>query len=51
MTYSQMTGRPAEQTAGRMEMRWIPVTDERGRTRMEARWITAGQSVAAQHAA
>ena len=22
-----------------LEMRWVPVTDERGRTRMEAVWI------------
>ena len=25
--------------AGRMEMRWVPVTDESGRTYMEACWI------------
>lgn len=25
-----------------LEMRWVPVTDERGRTRMEAVWIEIG---------
>lgn len=27
-------------TDGRLELRWVPVTDERGRTHMEACWIT-----------
>ena len=35
---SQMTG--AGQAAP-LEMRWVPVTDERGRTRMQAVWIEA----------
>jgi hypothetical protein len=51
MTYTQMTARPATEPAERIETRWVEVTDERGRTRMEARWITVGPSVAAQHAA
>ncbi|WP_262347508.1 hypothetical protein [Nocardioides dongxiaopingii] len=33
-----------------LEMRWIPVTDERGRTRMEAVWIDPSV-VTAAHAA
>ncbi|WP_280633681.1 hypothetical protein [Nocardioides sp. 1609] len=33
-----------------LEMRWIPVTDERGRTRMEAVWIDP-TTVSAAHAA
>ena len=28
------------QMSGRLEVRWVPVTDERGRTHMEACWIT-----------
>lgn len=39
------------QTTSRLEMRWVPVTDERGRTRMEACWITVGQTAHASHAA
>ena len=36
-----------------LEMRWVPVTDEHGRTHMEAVWIetTAAPSVPAHHAA
>ena len=35
-----------------LEMRWLPVTDANGRTRMEACWITVGQaSTPATHAA
>lgn len=26
----------------RLELRWLPVTDETGRTHMEASWITVG---------
>ncbi|GAA4816135.1 hypothetical protein ACFQ0K_07710 [Nocardioides caeni] len=26
-----------------LEMRWVPVTDPQGRTRMEAVWIEVGQ--------
>lgn len=29
----------AEMTRRTPVMRWVPVTDERGRTRMEARWV------------
>lgn len=28
------------QMSGRLELRWVPVTDPRGRTHMEACWIT-----------
>lgn len=34
-----------------LEMRWLPVTDERGRTRMEAVWITPDVHASAAHAA
>jgi hypothetical protein len=50
MSHAQMTtGRSGD--TGRLEMRWVPVTDTRGRTRMEARWIAVDRSVAAHHAA
>ncbi len=39
---------PAE---GRLEQRWIPVTDEHGRTHMESCWITVGQPHPAASAA
>ena len=26
----------------RLELRWLPVTDESGRTHMEACWVTVG---------
>lgn len=29
-----------EPEAQRLEMRWLPVTDAAGRTRMEATWVT-----------
>ena len=29
-----------ETTAERLEMRWLPVVDAAGRTRMEATWVT-----------
>ena len=29
-----------ETTSERLEMRWLPVTDAAGRTRMEATWVT-----------
>lgn len=36
----------------RLRMQWIPVTDENGRTRMEARWTVADEAeVAQRHAA
>ncbi len=28
--------------ASRLELRWFPVVDERGRTRMQALWVDAG---------
>jgi hypothetical protein len=34
-----------------LEMRWVPVTDEAGRTRMEAVWIVPADSVGVSHAA
>lgn len=34
-----------------LEMRWVPVADERGRTHMEAVWIEVGQPTALHHAA
>lgn len=42
----QMAERPT------LEMRWIPVADERGTTRMQAVWIdSAAASVTTHHAA
>lgn len=40
MFEAQMADRP------QLEMRWVPVTDERGRTSMQAAWV----DVAAHHA-
>jgi hypothetical protein len=45
-----------ETQAERLEMRWLPVTDDAGRTRMEASWVTvpvapSAQDHAATHAA
>lgn len=34
-----------------LEMRWVPVTDEAGRTRMEAVWITPAAATVISHAA
>jgi hypothetical protein len=34
-----------------LEMRWVPVVDDAGRTRMEAVWITTGQTAVGAHAA
>ena len=31
-------------------MRWIPVVDASGRTRMESCWISAAQAAAPEHA-
>ena len=31
--------------ASRLELRWLPVVDERGRTRMEAHWVDVAESV------
>ena len=41
-------------TAERLEMRWMPVVDPSGRTRMEATWVTVPavpQGAAVTHAA
>jgi hypothetical protein len=46
-----------ETKAERLEMRWLPVIDASGRTRMEATWVVvpsaaaAAQEQAATHAA
>ena len=45
-----------ELQAGRLEMRWMPVLDASGRTRMEATWLVvpagaAHLDLAATHAA
>lgn len=34
-----------------LEMRWVPVTDEAGRTHMEAVWIVPTESASISHAA
>lgn len=34
-----------------LEMRWIPATDERGRTRMEMVWVVPTTTASATHAA
>jgi hypothetical protein len=34
-----------------LEMRWVPVTDAAGRTRMEAVWIVLTESAGISHAA
>lgn len=34
-----------------LEMRWVPVTDEHGRTRMETLWILTDEPIDAIHAA
>jgi hypothetical protein len=34
-----------------LEMRWVPVTDAAGRTRMEAVWIVLTESADVSHAA
>ncbi len=31
--------------ANKLELRWLPVVDERGRTRMEAQWVDTAESV------
>ena len=54
MDDSQMTRRAASAAQPeRLEMRWLPVTDARGATHMQAVWIDAGapSSAAAHHAA
>ncbi len=40
-------------TEGRLEMRWVPVADDLGRTEMQAVWIEVGTAPPAQvhHAA
>jgi hypothetical protein len=35
-------------TTERLEMRWLPVTDTAGRTRMEATWVPAPAQAAAE---
>lgn len=45
-----------ETQADRLEMRWLPVIDNSGRTRMEATWVlvpagTSAQQHAVTHAA
>jgi len=43
-----------ETQAERLEMRWLPVIDASGRTRMEATWVsvaTVEQQAAVTHAA
>lgn len=47
MQDSQMAARP------QLEMRWVPVIDERGQTRMQAVWIdtTSSLSTPTHHAA
>jgi hypothetical protein len=40
-----------ETTAERLEMRWLPVLDPSGRTRMEATWVVVGAVAPAQPAA
>ena len=41
MTNTEMTNQ--------LEMRWVPVTDDDGRTHMEARWIDASARPRARH--
>lgn len=36
---------------GRVHCTWIPVTDAKGRTRMEARWIAEPTTARVPHAA
>jgi hypothetical protein len=38
-------------TAERLEMRWLPVLDPSGRTRMEATWVGVPTAVAPQEPA
>lgn len=41
-----------EMQADRLEMRWLPVTDGSGRTRMEATWVLAPVTTSiSEHAA
>ena len=37
---------PTTMTPTRLEMRWTPVVDDRGRTRMEAHWVEASTAAA-----
>jgi len=39
-----------EPTTGRLEMRWLPVLDAAGRTRMEATWVVVSETPAQQPA-
>jgi hypothetical protein len=45
MTDSQVAERP------HLAMRWVPVTDERGRTRLQAEWFEVAPAPSAHHAA
>ncbi|GAA5141997.1 hypothetical protein GCM10023340_04770 [Nocardioides marinquilinus] len=40
-----------EKRNGQLELHWVPVTDERGRTRMEMVWSAPGETVSITHAA
>jgi hypothetical protein len=33
------------QMADKLELRWLPVVDERGRTHMEAHWVSPAEAV------
>lgn len=41
----------ANMSATHLEMRWVPVTDQQGRTHMEAVWIEVGGEPATLHSA
>lgn len=34
---------PDSQVASKLELRWFPVVDERGRTRMRALWVDVAE--------
>lgn len=36
-----------EKASGELQMRWVPVVDERGRTRMETCWVLLGAALPA----
>lgn len=38
-------------TSTQLEMRWVEVTDESGRARMEARWVDPAAETSSAHAA
>lgn len=41
----------AHTTTSGLIQRWVPVTDARGRTRLEAVWLPASERLHANHAA